>query len=225
MGHIGPDAFPDILVGQMIVHPGVKRAWKSDEWLRYVYQRAGADPSRLAYALGNLGHAAGDVFAHTYVNLYAGDSFVLGDGETDVELRHYALESFIDRHTPPLRDAFGHSIGDPANVVRAPARFLRDALILAAPAADQYKREATSAHHLLAMRGVRQALDKAVRQAKQVGQAVAQLPVGLENQANKVGRKVHDLAGPIAQAQRAADVAHAALTAQSKLIEAQRHIV
>ena len=34
MGNAGPDGFPDLIVPQITTHPGVERAWQSDDWLR-----------------------------------------------------------------------------------------------------------------------------------------------------------------------------------------------
>jgi hypothetical protein len=46
-------------------------------------------------------HAAGDVFAHSYVNNYAGDVFeITGRWHKDVERRHFDLEKYIDQRLP-----------------------------------------------------------------------------------------------------------------------------
>jgi len=139
MGSIGPDGFPDMAGGQMTTHPGVLGGWHTDDWLRWVLE--GADtPRRRAFAYGYLTHAAADVFAHTYVNSYAGDIFVLTDGEQEVELRHMALEEYIKDHNPPFRDAQGNDLPGPADLVVATASFLRDRLILNGAVADEYTR-------------------------------------------------------------------------------------
>ena len=129
MGNIGPDAFPDVITGQMVVHPGIPGAWKTDDWLRYLLSQA-QTPDQVAFTYGYLGHAAADVFAHTYVNQYSGDIFLLGDGELDVEKRHVALENYMEVHTPALLDARGTYLGQPYEVVATPTAFLRDKLIL-----------------------------------------------------------------------------------------------
>jgi hypothetical protein len=43
-GSIGPDAFPDLLVGQSIVHPGVEGGWQAGQWLEHLLNAAGECP-------------------------------------------------------------------------------------------------------------------------------------------------------------------------------------
>lgn len=98
LGTLGPDAMPDVLVGQAITHPGgVQSDWRANNWALYVLRASSGNPVGKAFAYGYLAHGASDVFAHTYVNQYAGDVFELGDGETLVEQRHIALESWVFR--------------------------------------------------------------------------------------------------------------------------------
>ena len=54
---------------------------------------------RLAFATGYLVHAGSDTFAHSYVNSYAGDIFVLTD-ERAAKLRRNLLEKYIDARLP-----------------------------------------------------------------------------------------------------------------------------
>ena len=136
MGNIGPDAFPDILTGQMVVHPGIPGAWKTDDWMRFLLTHA-QTPDQKAFAYGYLGHASADVFAHTYINQYAGDIFMLTDGEIDVEKRHIALEKYIEEHTPAMTDAAGNYLGQPYELLATPSTFLRDNLILNDTTASQ----------------------------------------------------------------------------------------
>lgn len=136
MGNVGPDAFPDMLTGQLVVHPGVTGGWKTDDWLRFLLQQA-KTPEEMAFAYGYLGHAAADVFAHTYVNHYSGDIFLLTDGELEVEKRHGKLENYIDHHTPALLDGNGNYLGQPYELVATPQIFLRDTLILNDTVAQQ----------------------------------------------------------------------------------------
>ncbi|HTV25330.1 MAG TPA: zinc dependent phospholipase C family protein, partial [Polyangiaceae bacterium] len=129
LGNIGPDAIPDVVVGQTLVHPGREEGWKTNDWLEYLLAQSRGNPLGLAFAHGYLGHAAADVFAHTYVNQYAGDIFALDDGETLVEQRHIALESFISRFTPPFTNASGRDLGPAWSLVQpsdAFASFVRD---------------------------------------------------------------------------------------------------
>lgn len=120
-GALGPDVFPDVLVGQTIVHPGVPNGWQANDWLNLLLSRARSD-EEIAFAWGYAMHFAGDVFAHSYVNNYAGGVFEIGEDRTKgIELRHFRLEKYIDQH---LEYAF-----DPA-VLRVPAAFLAQQLIM-----------------------------------------------------------------------------------------------
>ncbi len=149
MGHVGPDAFPDLISGQATAHPGVSGGWSSDGWLRWVFNGA-RSPGQLAFALGYLSHAAADVFAHTYVNLYAGGAWdldIAGIAENDfeVELRHSILEEYIAARQPPMRDNQGRAIA-PADAVATPLRFVRNRLILNGAVAQQYRKKPVTTH-------------------------------------------------------------------------------
>lgn len=160
MGSIGPDAFPDIPGGQMTTHPGVTGSggWQTDDWLRWVLDgavrpRAEATSETLAFAYGFLTHAAGDVFAHSYVNAYSGDIFDLEignpNGERQVELRHIALETYIKNFTPPLAGPTGVALGrTELNVELGDevVRYIRDRLILNSTVAGQYGRQPATRH-------------------------------------------------------------------------------
>lgn len=99
-GAVGTDVLPDLVTAQAVVHPdnrGIGRD-ASDAWLRCVWTEALRTNSdrNLAFALGYLAHGAGDLFGHTFVNAYAGGPFDLGLNA----LKHYVLESYLDRRTP-----------------------------------------------------------------------------------------------------------------------------
>lgn len=97
-GAIGPDAFPDLLIGQNYVHPGTPDGRQTADWLELVLNEAETE-EEVAFAYGQLIHAAGDTFAHSYVNNYAGGVFELtARWHKDVELRHFQLEKYIDQH-------------------------------------------------------------------------------------------------------------------------------
>jgi len=163
LGNIGPDAVPDVVAGQMAVHPGVKDGWKTHDWMEYVVNHSRGNPEATAFAYGYLGHAAGDVFAHTYVNQYAGDQFWILDGETLVEQRHYALEKYIANYTPPLVDSHGAPIGAPWTAVRMSdslADFLRNNLVYDPEVAVQYRKSAAISRHLAAFSDFRRGVDK-----------------------------------------------------------------
>jgi hypothetical protein len=163
MGSVGTDVLPDIMAAQMAVHPGVPGGWDSGDWLRWV----SADQSsseRTAFAMGYLGHAAADVFGHSYVNTYSGDVFWLTDDgeamEQEVELRHIALESYIARHTPPLRDALGNDLGPPSGLVTMPSDYLRDRLLFNREVKQQYQKQLYT-KYLAAMAGLSEAVKRA----------------------------------------------------------------
>lgn len=105
-GVLGPDAYPDILTGQQIIHPDEAAppgggASGSDAWLTYIYDRGfigSSSPQVNAFALGYLTHAAGDVFAHTFVNHFAGGEFAISPREN--AMKHLTLEGYIGQRTP-----------------------------------------------------------------------------------------------------------------------------
>lgn len=166
LGNIGPDAAPDVVVGQTAVHPGVEDAdgnnigWQANDWMEYLLEASQNHTEGKAYTYGYLGHAAADVFAHTYVNQYAGDIFKLSD-ETLVEQRHFMLESYIGKYTPALINHLGQSLGDPwQHVVMSDslATFIRDTLIYNEQVEEQYWKVPT-ATHLAAYSSFRDAVD------------------------------------------------------------------
>lgn len=117
LGSIGPDAFPGIFEGQMTIHPGSKHhGWGSDNWLRHLLLTASTD-EELAFAYGSLTHGAADIFAHTYVNTYAGDVWDLSDGEIDVERRHFLIEGYIASKMPQLSDKNGYPMHLPHQLI------------------------------------------------------------------------------------------------------------
>jgi hypothetical protein len=119
-GALGPDVFPDVLVGQAIVHPGVAGGWQAADWLNLLLSSARTE-EQLAFAWGYAMHYAGDSFAHSYVNNYAGGIFEIGADRTRaVELRHFRLEKYIDQH-------LDYTI-DPA-ILRVPAAWLAQQLV------------------------------------------------------------------------------------------------
>lgn len=106
-GVLGPDAYPDILFGQSTIHPEENSFGGSDAWMRHLYNRA-ATPQQRAFVLGFLAHAAGDMFAHTFVNDYAGGAFTLSDWNNP--RRHIVVEGYLGRLTPKLRSPSSYTI-------------------------------------------------------------------------------------------------------------------
>lgn len=111
-GVIGPDGFPDLTMGQSVIHPE-----DTGRWLKYILDRAWAaqtDPSYtddekgqiLAFAYGFLTHAAGDLWAHTLINELSGGVFpAVGDVLTDanaasIAVRHIVAEGYVGDATP-----------------------------------------------------------------------------------------------------------------------------
>ena len=142
MGNMGPDVFPDPIVGQTTFHPGVDGGWQTDQWLKHLLDHAD-DAEERAFVYGFAAHAAGDIFAHTYVNAYAGDVFDLA-GERAVELRHFTLEKYIEARTPDLRGADGSAVA--WTDLGTATSFSRDFFIINDSAADQNLRARTGAH-------------------------------------------------------------------------------
>ena len=155
--------------------------WGTDDWLQWVRSRAmlplapGVSPMtrqrELAFAYGYLTHAAMDMWAHSYVNLYSGDVFSLMD-EQEVEFRHMAIETFVKRThqgifaapieltqeqaVVQLRNKLRNPLSlatpstDELSRLTAPVDFVRSTLILNSHVANQYARE-LSTLHLFAM--------------------------------------------------------------------------
>lgn len=101
MGNVGPDAFPDMFTGQLVVHAGKELYyWKTDDWLKFLLESKNMEPADKAFVYGYLAHAASDVFAHTYVNHFSGANFDVTDGDLmaihSAKVRYY--EVTVDRN-------------------------------------------------------------------------------------------------------------------------------
>lgn len=151
LGNVGPDAVPDVLAGQILIHPGsnVVGGWDTNDWLAHMMAYRDHSPDASAFIYGVLGHASADVFAHTYVNQYSGDVFDLFsddlvDGFQDkglVEERHFFLESYISKFTPPLTDINGVELGRLTDVVEldeAFSQYVLDVFLYNEIAQEQY---------------------------------------------------------------------------------------
>ena len=124
-GAIGPDFFPDMLIGQMTIHPE-----NSGKWLQMMYEELCAMPPQdeetkqaLAFYMGYMLHYAGDMFTHHYVNSYARgwfpdfmgiwDQFEAEEYEAATEkiliiLRHLAVEAYLDDYIVEGLTSTGH---------------------------------------------------------------------------------------------------------------------
>lgn len=150
-GTIGPDGFPDLVMGQSIIHPQ-----DTGRWLDHIYTQAWAaqtDPlytpaekgQILAWAYGFLSHAAGDLWAHTLVNEFAvgvfpGATEILTDKEkAAIAARHIFVEGYIGDATPGfdgnhevrkvLPDGDVSDDSTPGIALDAPVRFIFNTLI------------------------------------------------------------------------------------------------
>ena len=147
-GTIGPDGFPDIVFGQTKIHPDLRcnydfdpngdcdlgaedKSW-TDEWLRLLWDRArslsGTEREQaLAFVLGYLSHASGDVWMHTFANQYAKgswpESFTSQDSLDNIA-RHLITEGIVANHVPDIRQKVS-SLGG----IRVPVDFLCGAFI------------------------------------------------------------------------------------------------
>ena len=167
----GPDCFRSLRVADPKKEVPL---WQTDDWLCWVRHQglsAGAGGREAAFAYGYLIHAAMDMWAHSYVNLYAGDIWSLKE-EQEVELRHMGIESVIARthrtfleepgsmtqqeafaeFNKQLKDYVGNLAStvseqkDGLTYLRAPLDFVRKHLILNPAVANQYAREDMTTH-------------------------------------------------------------------------------
>lgn len=203
-GSLGPDAFPDLVTGQVTTHPGVKGDWQTKHWLEHLYKSA-APGEELAFAAGYLVHAASDTFAHSYVNAYAGDIFELGD-ERAVERRHFVLEKYIDYRLPTGEP-------DPGSMT-VPAEFLAKKLILDASAA-RVSAKSGFGGHIATMQGIYT--------------GVSALAEGLDDLEGDVGdalgtlvAKQLELGGKLATGEAQLEVAGAALKIEEERLKLQQ---
>lgn len=149
-GVIGPDGFPDLTMGQSIIHPE-----NTGQWLAFLLDKAwdaqdddsySADEKGqiLAFTYGFLTHAAGDLWAHTMVNEFADGVFpAVGEILTDedkaaIALRHLLVEGYVGAATEgwdndPTRTQLPNGdVSDDATAAvpfDAPTRFIHNALV------------------------------------------------------------------------------------------------
>ena len=111
-GVVGPDGFPDLVFGQSIIH-----SEDTGEWVQHILARAWAAQTDgsytaaqrqqiLAFAYGYATHAAGDMWAHTFINDHALGVFpavgeILSDvDDAEIALRHLIAEGYVGDATP-----------------------------------------------------------------------------------------------------------------------------
>lgn len=202
-GVLGPDAYPDLITGQVTTHPGIEGDWQTNDWLIHLYARAAPGPE-LAFAAGYLVHAASDTFAHSYVNAYAGDIFSLTD-ERRVELRHFLLEKYIDARLP------GFSFNSAS--IAPPSDWLRDKLIHD-PNASRLSKGSGVALHITSMfdihRNVSNLADDLDRIEKEAAELIIEVPVQIAEASQR-----------LASGEVALDTASVTLHLEEKNIEVQ----
>ncbi|NES21120.1 MAG: hypothetical protein F6K41_19870 [Symploca sp. SIO3E6] len=102
-GILGPDAYPDILTGQQVIHPSSSEtgiAGGSDAWLTYLWNRANVTNTAAVrtFTVGYLTHAAGDMYGHTFVNHFSGGSFAITPPAGPANaVKHIVVEGSIDK--------------------------------------------------------------------------------------------------------------------------------
>jgi hypothetical protein len=119
-GTVGPDGYPDLATGQQAIHPdpastGIEKG--TDAWLRHLWEQSNSpaykdNPAVRAMTVGFLTHAAGDMYAHTFINNFTGGAFVFDPVEN--ALKHVLLEGYIDKRLP--KDALGAAFFAPNNL-------------------------------------------------------------------------------------------------------------
>lgn len=148
-GTIGPDGFPDIAFGQTKIHPDLRCSYASNpsngdcdldstekswtnEWLQHLWNMAHNESGKereqaLAFVMGYLAHAAGDMWSHTFVNQYANGSWpdnYTSDTGKNIIIRHLITEGIIGNHTPDIKSRVA-SLGG----IKAPISFLKKAFV------------------------------------------------------------------------------------------------
>lgn len=124
-GTIGPDGYPDMIFGQMYIHPDTKSEGGtcSYEWFEHLLQNVVAVASEdyelfkktLAFTYGFMSHAAGDMFVHTFVNYLAGGNWSFVDNA----VRHMVVEGYVNTKTtwtgvfsPPVLTSYEEFVND-----------------------------------------------------------------------------------------------------------------
>ncbi|WP_141732231.1 zinc dependent phospholipase C family protein [Oligoflexus tunisiensis] len=166
MGAIGPDAFPGVLEGQMIIHPGADdHRWGTGQWLRHLLSKAQPGKER-AFVLGFLCHAAADIFAHTYVNTYSGGEFDPKNGYEEEE-RHFTLEGYISVRNPKILNEKGEFLGEAyqlvmdGNQLAVPVDFVLNHMLFGDEAISQFQGQPSSIFG--AMKATKDQLDDLLR--------------------------------------------------------------
>lgn len=102
-GILGPDAYPDIVTGQQVIHPSSETTniqGGSNAWLEYLWDRSNTANSNAirAFTVGYITHAAGDMYGHTFVNNFSGGDFAIEPPAGPANaIKHIVVEGYIDK--------------------------------------------------------------------------------------------------------------------------------
>lgn len=107
-GAVGPDFYPDMLIGQATIHPSNSGKWLTimEKELLKTSKNSAEWSSAYAFYLGYMMHYANDMWTHDYINGWAGGSFPsLSDipkssKSAAVAIRHVLVETYIDHKVP-----------------------------------------------------------------------------------------------------------------------------
>jgi hypothetical protein len=116
-GSMGPDFFPDMLLGQGIIHGQNSGKWLElmfDEFLKMDRKDPDQKPV-LAFLAGMMMHYSADLFGHAYVNEWARGwfpaitEFTTNKDKAQIVIRHMLVESYMDERVsrnpdPALKD-------------------------------------------------------------------------------------------------------------------------
>ena len=158
-GALGPDVFPDFITSQVTVHPGIEHGWGTDDFLRHLLANTEVGNDR-AWVSGFLSHASSDIFAHSWVNYYAGGIFDISThvNSNEIEVRHFVLERYIADRTPHIWSKY-------AATPVAPHEFVADQLMLANPVSAQFKKGSKVTGHIVAIEVLHENVQKLYRDA------------------------------------------------------------
>ena len=170
-GALGPDVYPDFITSQVTVHPGLEHGWGTDDFLRHLAAKAGGGAD-LAWVSGFLSHASSDVFAHSWVNHYAGGIFDLSThvDSNEIEVRHFVLERYIADRTPRIWSKY-------AATPEAPHEFVADQLILANPVSAQFKKAGPVTGHVVAIEVLHENVGKLYEDALALSRTINEIGV------------------------------------------------
>lgn len=165
-GALGPDVFPDFITSQVTVHPGLEHGWGTDDFLRHLSAKAGGGAD-LAWVSGFLSHASSDVFAHSWVNYYAGGIFDISKHveSNEIEVRHFVLERYIADRTPRIWSKY-------AATPEAPHEFVADQLMLANPVSAQFKKAGPVTGHVVAIEVLHENVQKLYEDALAISKTI-----------------------------------------------------